>query len=638
MLLGFVGGNHFLGLFGGTALQNQIIGLVDGVAEIGFEGNISYSLLQADPAPTIKWSLSASDADPADFGSGENPNSLAAGAGQTAYLHIIGATETDTFQFEIRWPHPVVTTLSAIYDEDTGNQVLDLAAGVQFGGNVSYSIQQSLSSVSLAGSDLTIATDDPLNGIVIVRVADQDDPTRFADLQIDVAIIANTPEITNLALVSKTATEITLSFDSDVDGAVYFVNDESEIEPASEEVRDGLSDLGQSLATGSQAIVTGANQITISGLPELTQTWTHVAIANGDGDLSLVASIAVTTNASAGSAPQVGGASVQANGSGGMLIRLMDLLDPAPDSKIVAVPVADADPAQAQVIAGDRADDTDAPIAATATFVPGQPTASIALPEGLNAEFKVFAVLRNGTDGPVLSLGTVLINTQTAQINPVVVDHKSFITDTPQVGDTYAHVASGVLFGPPRPNRAISVIGTTYRANDTFAGSQINGQPVALLTDRGSNPDFFAFTANVPDGETGDIRLDYGNDYGRGAAYIVIAHDSDMVITELFETTGSQVAADMSGNVTDGAFLYGVACSQTGAGGIGSSPVLEWTAGLSPLADPAEFDLWQPGGGNPILFTFGAAENVPGGARTITYEIDGTPLNTGGLLVQFARS
>lgn len=63
-------------------------GLTDGAAIVGDHGSISYTTSPVSATETVKWSDSGDPADPATYGTGNNPTNFAAGDGSNLYLHV----------------------------------------------------------------------------------------------------------------------------------------------------------------------------------------------------------------------------------------------------------------------------------------------------------------------------------------------------------------------------------------------------------------------------------------------------------------------------------------------------------------------------------------------------------------------
>ncbi|MEM0949577.1 MAG: hypothetical protein AAGK37_19415 [Pseudomonadota bacterium] len=605
--------------------------------EIGSEGSFGYSIDPDNGTDTVVWSLSSDPEDPGDFGTGANPTSLVSGNGQTGYLHVTDDGETVSVPFEIRHPAPTASDISQIYNEDVGDQTIDISSVVTFNGGATYALTQAFTGATLLGSTLTVDTANPRSGVAVVRVSDNVDATRFVDVEISITILPVQPQITSVVTVSKTDTSVTMDVTCSEAGTLFRVADASETEPSSQEVKELISDLGEAFATGSTAVSAGVNQVTITGLDESISVFTHFVLEDADGNLSPVVTHAETTNAAAPAAPTVSAASAVADGED-VLVTLGDLSANALDSRLVGVPAGETAPSVAQVLAGQKFDGSAAPIKASPAFTVGQTTAPAALPAELDATYDFYLVLSNGTPGAVIFLGSVAVDTTTPApaTGPTIVAFGSIGTDTPADGANYVHEFTNLAFGDARAERQLTVVGICSDADGTMAASTIGGQAVSVITDVGNGrPDMFVISAAVASGTTGTVRLDFGTDLARGVQFIVINHDTTDTITQLQKVIDGTGIPNLTSNVSEGAFLVGAGGAQIGIGSVGENPVVSWT-GLTREDNPAEIDLWQPGGGNPIFANFATASNVSAGSRTVNFAIDGVPTSPriAGLLIE----
>ncbi|MEO1720537.1 MAG: hypothetical protein AAFR23_09980, partial [Pseudomonadota bacterium] len=102
-----------------------LTGLEGGVAEIGSEASIGFTITPDNGTETVKWSDSANSADPATYGTGANPTDFSAGDGARLYLHVLDNGDWVTRSASIKYP----VTLGALSDvaapANSGTQVIN---------------------------------------------------------------------------------------------------------------------------------------------------------------------------------------------------------------------------------------------------------------------------------------------------------------------------------------------------------------------------------------------------------------------------------------------------------------------------------------------------------------------------------
>lgn len=170
----------------GAAFSITPTGLVAGVAEIGSEAGIGYTIDPDNGTETVKWSNSSNPADAATYGTGAAPTSLAAGNGGTLYLHVTDGGETVTRSYPIRYPAPVAA--GALGDESftvgTGIQTSDPSGDITFGGTLVWSVRTGPAGVDIPDGTLPVEYDtdtlsEQADTAIVLRATDAVDATRF---------------------------------------------------------------------------------------------------------------------------------------------------------------------------------------------------------------------------------------------------------------------------------------------------------------------------------------------------------------------------------------------------------------------------------------------------------------------------
>lgn len=220
---------------------------------------------------------------------------------------------------------------------------------------------------------------------------------------------------------------------------------------------------------------------------------------------------------------------------------------------------------------------------------------------------------------------------------PTVTDIRFTTDDSPQDGGgNYYHEFTNVSFGPATPNRRLSVLIVGEQAGfanaHNFSASTIGGQATTAILLRTSNgeaslfgvPGVGAIAADVPDGASGTVRIDFGDTFvAKGTAIMVVCHSNALTTSVLSYDNDTNSPVDLSGTVAEGAYLFGAAVNEGNAGAV----PISWT-GLTAINGALGWtdntDIRDDGVNNDV--SFASAGPVSAGPRTITATTGGTAL------------